>query len=482
MHRRRLAAVLAAAVAAGAVVAAQSPTAAEGGGEPAPPNVRFTELGRYSTGAATSTATAAEIVAHEGNTLYVTSVGKVDVVDISNPAEPQKTGELVLPGDPTSVAVSRGLVAVSVPAAVKTDPGSVLFFRDGVQVGDVTVGALPDMVTFTPGGFRLVVANEGEPNSYNQPDSVDPEGSISLIDTWSFRFPFRRPPVVTAQTIGFADFNVGGPRNGELPPGLRISGPNASVAQDLEPEYITTDALGRIAWVSLQENNALAIVNLWTKRVEKIVDLGTSDHSRPGFGIDASDRDGRINIANWPVKGLYMPDGIDSYSVRGRTYVVTANEGDAREYTGYSDVARAKGVADTTVIPDAGDDTKLGRLTIVTSAPATKTATGANAGKVNELYSLGSRSFSIRDADGNLVWDSGDQFEQITAATFPANFNASHSNNDFDNRSDDKGPEPENVVVGKIDGRQYAFIGLERIGGVMVYESPIRPPPCSSNT
>ena len=467
-HRRRLAVALASTLIVGSFAVSNSSANARHDTappvatpvEPLLPGVRFDELGRYGTGVQA----AAEIVAYDDDTLYVTSVGKIDIVDISDPTTPVKTGEIILPGDPTSVAVDDGLVAVSVPGTPLTSPGTVLFFRGSVPIGQATVGALPDMVTFTPDGKTVVVANEGEPNSYGQPDSIDPEGSISLIDTKTFNR--RRPGTPRVRTITFTEFNVGQRRNRELPAGVRITGPNATVAQDLEPEYITISDDGRTAWVSLQENNALAILNLKSRRVDDIVALGTSDHAVAGFGFDASDRDSRINIANWPVKGMYMPDGIANFKVRGKEYVVTANEGDAREYTGFADVGRAASVADLAAIPAAANAAELGRLNVITAAPAMKNP----AGKVTELYSLGSRSFSIRTADGDLVWDSGDDLEQIVSRTFPGNFNASNSNNDFDGRSDDKGPEPENVVVGKIDRRQYAFVGLERIGGVMVYD------------
>jgi 2',3'-cyclic-nucleotide 2'-phosphodiesterase (5'-nucleotidase family) len=475
MHRPRLAVLVTGTLVAGTLVVGAVSTSTQAADAPAAPEpplpaVRFQELGSYSTGAAdlAEEVTAAEIVAYDDDTMYVMTVGGIDVVDISDPTNPSKQGQIVLPGDPTSVAVDDGLVAVSVPADPKTSPGTVFFFQGSNPAGQVTVGALPDMVTFTPDGRTLVVANEGEPSSYGQPDSIDPEGSISLIETKDFRKrqALTRPPRERARTISFTDFNVGNRRNRELPAGVRITGPNATVAQDLEPEYITIAGDGRTAWVSLQENNALAVLDLRSRRVDRIVALGTSDHSVAGFGFDASDRDGRIDISTRSTKGLYMPDGLANFELRGKQYVLTANEGDARDYTGFVDVGRARSVADTATIPAAGVDAQLGRLNVITTAPATKNA----AGKVTDLYTLGSRSFSIRTAKGELVWDSGDAFEQITARTLPGNFNASNSSNDFDGRSDDKGPEPENVVVGKIDRRQYAFVALERIGGIMVYD------------
>ena len=259
MARGPVAAVVVGGLVAATVAIAGLPATAEdaGGCSATPPTgaVTFGELGRYETHPpAGSVQTAAEIVAYEADTLYVMNIGAVDVVDISDPTAPVRTAQLILPGEPTSVAVNDGLLAVAVPAAVKTDPGRVLFFRGATQVGDVTVGALPDMVTFTPDGKLLAVANEGEPNSYGLADSVDPQGTISVITTASFRTPGRsNGSAQPVATIDFSAFNAGGARHGELPADVRIFGPGASVAQDLEPEYITIADDNRTAWVSLQE-------------------------------------------------------------------------------------------------------------------------------------------------------------------------------------------------------------------------------------
>jgi DNA-binding beta-propeller fold protein YncE len=189
----------------------------------------------------------------------------------------------------------------------------------------------------------------------------------------------------------------------------------------------------------------------------------------PVPGLDASDRDSRINIAGWPVRGLYLPDAIASFRSRGRTYLVTANEGDAREWPGLVEEARVSTLTlDPTAFPDAAtlrQNANLGRHTVTRTLGDTD-----GDGDYDQLFTLGGRSFSIWSTDGTRVFDSGSDFERITAAEFPANFNASNSNATFDDRSDNKGPEPEAVAVGDIDGRTYAFIGLERIGGVMMYD------------
>jgi hypothetical protein len=205
-------------------------------------------------------------------------------------------------------------------------------------------------------------------------------------------------------------------------------------------------------------------------KITSIVPLGFKDHSEAGNGFDASNRDDAINIQTHPVFGMYQPDAIATYEVQGETYVVTANEGDARDYDGFSEEDRVKDLdLDPTAFPDADTlqaDENLGRLNITTTLGDTD-----GDGDYDQLFAYGARSFSIWDAEGNLVWDSGDQFEQKLAALLPDDFNATNDENDsFDNRSDDKGPEPEGVTIGRVGSRIYAFIGLERVGGIMMYD------------
>jgi hypothetical protein len=268
------------------------------------------------------------------------------------------------------------------------------------------------------------------------------------------------------RTAGFTAFNEGGSRAHELPAGVRLNGPNATVAQDLEPEYVTFGTGARVAYVTLQENNAVAVVDLARARVTRIRALGYKDHSVPGAGLDASDRDSAINIRTWPVRGLYMPDAIARFTVHGRSYLITANEGDGRDYTGFEDEGSVSGL--TLDMPDAATlqaNTNLGRLTV--SLTDGRNAQGAH----TALYSFGGRSATIWNArTGARVWDSGDMFERETAAAAPSAFNASNSSNAFDNRSDNKGPEPEGVATGTISGRTYAFVGLERVGGFIVLD------------
>jgi hypothetical protein len=428
-------------------------------------------LGTAATGA--FDASAAEIVAHDpaSQRLFVVNAqsGQLDVIDIADPSAPRFVATLQVGAEgevANSVDVHEGLVAVAIEAPEKTDPGRVAFFDvDGVLLASVTVGALPDMLTFTPDGRRVVVANEGEPNDDY---SVDPEGSVSIIDVARTGAGLE----LSVRTADFRAYDVGGSRHALLPDAVRIFGPGASVAQDLEPEYVVVSADGGSAWVALQENNALAIVDLDAARVVAIRALGFKDHRVAGAGLDASDRDGAIAIRTWPVYGMYMPDAIAVLEWQGATYVLSANEGDARDYETFAEEERVKDLAlDPIVFANAAAlqaDEALGRLTVTTTQGDVD-----GDGLFEALYAFGARSFSVWTARGDLLFDSGDQLEQLTAARHPTFFNASNDENGadaFDNRSDNKGPEPEGLTIGFVDGVPYAFLALERVGGIAVYD------------
>ena len=413
----------------------------------------------------------AEVTAALGDRMYVVNHTALDIVDIRTPDAPVLLGQVSLAGfggSITSVATTAGLVAVSIPATEKTQPGTVVLLTPtGRILRSVTVGANPDMLTFDADGRRLVVANEGEPSGYGVGYS-DPAGSVSIIDVRRL-LTFRRGAVRTA---GFTDFNVGGKRT--LDPAVRIFGPGASVAQDLEPEYVTIR--GNRAFVTMQENNAIAEVHLGSGRVQAVRPLALKNHSQPGNGLDASDRDPRdassINIATWPVLGMPMPDGIASFRHRGTTYLITANEGDARDWPGLAEEVRvgsASYTLDPTAFPNAADlkrEGNLGRLTVTNQGGDTD-----GDGDFDEIRAFGTRSVSIWTADGRLVWDSGDQIENAVRAVLPEDFNSTNDENDsFDTRSDNKGPEPEGVTVGEVGGRRMVYVGLERVGGLVAFD------------
>ena len=275
-------------------------------------------------------------------------------------------------------------------------------------------------------------------------------------------------PLVT--TFGFTSLD--GQESSLRAQGIRIfgkaGGGASSASQDFEPEYIAVSADSSTAWVTLQENNALALIDLKSGTVS-VKALGFKDHSAAGNALDASDLDTKINIQNWPVKGMYQPDGLAAFSVGGATYTISANEGDARDYTALPEARRVKDLKlDPAAFPNAAAlqaDAALGRLNVTSQLGDTD-----GDGDFDALYSFGGRSFSVRDAAGTLIYDSGDLIERTVAAQFPARFNANSTSNTFDTRSDDKGPEPEGVTVGQVGGRTLAFLGLERMGGVMVID------------
>ena len=450
----------------------QAPTASQA--------VTLNHIASFSNGVAGTNS--AEIVAHDpaSQRLFIAnSIGaKMDIINFSNPSAATLMSSIPISsyGSINSIAVKNGIVAAAIENVVPESPGKVVFFDiNGVFLNQVIVGAMPDMITFDPAGTKVLTANEGQPKADY---TVDPEGSVSIIDISGGIAGLTQANVTTA---GFASFNgqaaalkSAGVRifdlNKPVPPNPLL--PVPTVAQDMEPEYITISADGLTAWVTCQENNAVAVINIATSTVTAIRALGTKDHLVTGKGLDVSDQGGIVEIANWPVKGLYMPDAIASYSVGGVTYLVTANEGDDREYTAYAEVIRAGSAAyvlDPVAFPYADAlKANIGRLNITTASGDTD-----GDGDFDEIHAYGSRSISIWNAaTGALVWDSGDDMETILSKhpVYGAIFNASNANNSLKNRSDDKGPEPEGVTTGEINGRMYAFIALERIGGCMVYD------------
>lgn len=491
-HGKALAWLMASALSIGLLVACGG----DGDAEATPLALTLSKIGGFTHSGGLSSA---EISAYDpaSKRLFVVNGAQktVDVLSLADPTAPVAVATIQAAnlwpdaGGVNSVDTRGGMVALAIEAAIKTNPGRMVLLRasDLGVIATAEVGALPDMLTFTPDGRKILVANEGEPNSYGQPDSVDPEGSVSIIDVSALTLQ-SSGQTLTARTADFLAYNS--QKDSLLAAGVRIFGPNATVAQDLEPEYITTSDDGATAYVTLQENNAVAVVDIASARVTDIKALGYKDHSLPGMGMDVSDEDGGNNtnsgtplvkIGPVPVKGLYMPDGIAQFSVGGRTYLVTANEGDAREYPGVTADGREDprvraycsngfdsivfGAAASTL----GFDSNLGRLRVTMFPGGTRTGKNA-AGECNELVTFGARSFSIWNDRLERVYDSGDQFEQLTKDLLNVRFNASHDDNTLDSRSTSKGPEPEGVVVAKFGRKTFAFIGLERVGGVMVYD------------
>ncbi len=465
----------------------------------------LTLVGRSITDAPFDTS-AAEIVSYDSCTdkLYVVNAQaqKVDVLSMNADSAPTSEGSIDLQsaavasgidiGAANSVSTHQGLVAVAIENAYKQQNGIIALYRSDTLelITTYTAGALPDMVSFSKDGRYIASANEGEPNADY---SIDPEGSVTLVDLTN------GPLQATVTQIDFKAFNQGQPRHAELTDKVRISAPNATVAQDLEPEYLTFADNGKL-YVALQENNALAAIDVETAEVDAILGLGGKPWDTAQ--LDASNKDKNIgNLQSYAMlEGLYMPDSITSYSVDGNTYIVTANEGDGREYgikttqkvcddkgfewdgddykgtenyttekdlcIAYVDEVRGKKLDVDANHPLAGalkDNKQLARLKVI--KPQGTLAAD------QKVQAFGSRSFSIWDESGELVFDSGDDFARIVLDQDPANFNSTNDNNQSgDDRSDDKGVEPEAIEVAEINGKHYAFIGLERQGGIMVYD------------
>jgi hypothetical protein len=472
-------------------------------------------LGRTPAIADNFDESAAEIVAFDPATdlayLVNANAGVIDVVDLASPTTPTiidtldaaadvaaATGAAM--GGVNSVAVDGGLIVVAVEADVKQDNGYVAFYStEGTFLRAVEAGALPDMVTFTPDGQTILVANEGEPNSDY---SVDPPGSVSIIAREGTEASTVSLANIAAATgpvrLSVSDDVCGG----------GVTDADTRMGCDLEPEYITVSDDSATAYVALQENNAVAIIDIASGSLSAVLGIGFKDYGLPGNELDPSNRDGGANIQSWNVFGTYMPDAIDSYTVGGVTYLVTANEGDGREYLTevaseadcpagrifddgecfyYLDEIRIKDIADTGAtlsadllarLPaDYAEDENLGRLKVITDlgladSSCLDAAYQPTASCVyNDLYSFGARSFTIWNAaTGEVVYDSGSDFETITFEQLGESFNASNDDNEGDDRSDDKGPEPEAVKIEKIGSKWFAFVGLERVGGVMVYD------------
>jgi DNA-binding beta-propeller fold protein YncE len=400
---------------------------------------------------------ASEITAYDSKTkrLFVVNndgSSRIDVVDLTNPVSPTKVQSidiLAYGGGVNSVAVKNGKLAAAIEAVNKQDNGKVVVFDTQTLslIQQVSVGALPDMVTFSPDGKFILSANEGEPSSDY---SNDPEGSVSIISV---------NENYAVSTLNFAKFSSNEAQL--LSKGFRKFGLNATFAKDVEPEYITISEDSKTAWVSLQENNAMAKIDIAAKNIVEVMPLGTKDHNLSGNELDASDKDNKVESKTWKVKGLYLPDAVASFVVNGINYVITANEGDAREYEAFVEEKRIKDVVlDASKFPDAStlqQETNLGRLKITSTIGDTD-----GDGDYDELFTFGTRSFSIWNGNtGSLVADGKD---------LEKNLIVSQASLYDDGRSDDKGVEPEGVVVGVINNKLIAFIGLERADAVLVYD------------
>ena len=422
----------------------------------------FKEIGTITIGATG----AAEISAYDEVskklfTVNNSGTNKIDVIDLSNPSTPVLLASIDLVaynGAANSVATYNGKLAVAMESTVsKQDSGKVLVFDTTIYslIKQIAVGALPDMITFSADGKFILTANEGEPNDDY---SKDPDGTVSIIEV-------NNNYAVT--TLDFSSFSS--QLSTLKANGFRIASPTNNFASDIEPEYITISSDSKTAWVTLQENNGVAKIDLTTKKITNVFPLGFKDYNLTENIMDISDKDAGFLPNSWKAKGMFQPDAISNFEVNGTTYFVTANEGDAREYSAFVDVKRINDVSvvlDPTIFPNAATlkvDTNMGRLNINTKMGDTD-----GDGDFDELVSFGARSFSIwNGSTGKIVFDSKNDLDK----------RAQDLGVYDDKRSDDKSVEPESVVVVKIGTKNILFVGLERADELLVYDvtNPVSP-------
>ncbi len=435
----------------------------------------MTLLSSYSNGATGTNS--AEIVTFdpEVDRMYIAnSIGaKLDIVNFANPSNPILISSVAMApyGNINSVVAHDSIIALAVENSNPQLNGSVVILDyNGNFLKQVTVGAMPDMITFNKNYTKILTANEGEPNATY---TVDPEGSVSIIDISGGISSLTQANVTT---LGLTAYNT--QSSTLIAQGIRLFSTSATIAQDLEPEYIAISDDNTKAYVAIQEANALLTIDLTTNSIVSLSALGYSQYNTgSGNALDASDQSGAVLITgDLPIKGAYMPDAISYATIGGQGYIFTANEGDSREFGSVIDANRISSSVfanlDPVAFPDAAilkNNKFLGRLSALKYSGDTD-----GDGDYDELHVMSGRSFSIRNATtGALVFDSKDLLEQITSKHpyFGSIFNASNTVGvpALKNRSDDKGPEIEGITVHEYNGSMYAFVSSERLGGVFIF-------------
>ena len=429
-------------------------------------SLKLTLAGRYDSQAMNADGGSLEIVQYNAKNGFAYAVsgvkGKLIAVDLNGKLDGDKVVSLIGKeydvkgmvssyGDMTSVAISPDgtRLAVAIHSANYYDHGSVALFscNDDGSLGALStfkVGVQPDMLTFADND-TILTADEGEPREGT--NGTDPKGSVTILTI------NPRTAKMTANSVYFDQFDA--QRDALTAAGVLIQ-KDTQPSTDFEPEYIAVN--GRTAYVALQEANAIAVLDLDKAQFTGVYPLGLQDYSQTKIDLQKNDK---IELKNYEnVYGIKMPDGISVTTIGGKTYLLTANEGDSR-----SDWAGLDNESEGKTSPTG--NVKLDKKVVWFNA------TMWDGLDQSKAYVFGGRSFSLYEvgADGlTLVYDSGSDFEEITAKQLPKYFNCSNDKIKLDNRSGKKGPEPESVTTGTVDGKTYAFVALERIGGVMVYD------------
>ncbi|CAH1778675.1 unnamed protein product [Owenia fusiformis] len=430
----------------------------------------------------------AEQLAYDNTTKIIYTVGGagfLHFVDISNPNEAKLIGHTDVGMETIDLSFCGGYIAVVARAKFANMRSKVLIYerynaeKDNVtKVNEIEVGfQSSSYIQFLSNCQTILVSNEGEAGKSSNGTFFDPEGSVSII-----RFSTKDlSGNFTNTEIGFTQYNSRW--NEFVAKGVRYVFRNSTFSQDLEPEFMAINSDETIAYVSLQENNAIAVLNISANAIEGIHGLGRKDWSKSRF--DASDKDGGINMQPWAVYGLYQPDNIRLMQFKGEDYIVTANEGDKKSYKmdddgiDWSESTRAKKIAKDLdgsrgeAFREAmTDDKKLGRLTV--SSIDGKNGTN----KYKDIYTYGGRSFSIfKMVDLSLIYDSDDNIEQqhANSSLYGRLFNCDNYEasktpvETFDKRSDNAGPDTESAEVATVGDTVYIFIGNERTSSIMIY-------------
>lgn len=419
------------------------------------------EVGRLSKSEGLAGAEISAYVASQKVLVTTSGENVVSLISIENPAKPQILERVRFRGEVPCVSVHGELLAVAEMNEPKTAPGTVYLYR--VQnrklnlLKTFTVGAHPDMVAFSPDGKTLLVANEGEPNYDTK---VDPEGTITHIDL------SKGVEKAFLRELSFAGFDSLSLSNS----GVRLTGPG-NYLQNIEPEYIAYSPDGKWAFVTLQENNAVAKIDVNKAKIVDIYALGFVDHAQKGNEFDYR-KNKKIELENAPIRGYLQPDGIKAFEIGGKLYLATADEGAKRDDdSATSDVTtagalKAQGRLNESVFT-AKQVEKLGELPIDAENPCDGNE------PCRYLNTFGGRSISIFDAEtGKRVWNSGNILEKFLAEHEAAffNWNSKKGKLKMDARSEKLGPEPENLAIGRTKTGLYAFVAVERASGIAVFD------------